>query len=132
VKGVMRTSQIATGEGKIFKVSIYGDKAGLKWEQENPNYLYLLQEGEALKVLKPGNAYDSPFSLDGTKLPPGHLEGICNGIVNIYRGVARAIKNENYDPGEFPTIKDGLRGMNFIEKAVASHAHGNVWVNLED
>jgi len=132
VKGVLRTSQIATGEENNFKVSIYGDKAGLKWEQENPNYLYLLQEGEPLKVLKPGHAYNSPFSLDGTKLPPGHPEGIFDSMGNIYRGVARAIKNENYHPWEFPTIKDGLRGMNFIEKAVASHAHGNVWVNLED
>src|SRR5690606_455508 len=76
VKGVLRTSQIATGEENNFQVSIYGDKAGLKWEQENPNYLYLLQEGEPVRVLKPGHSYNSKFSLDGTKLPPGHPEGI--------------------------------------------------------
>lgn len=43
VKGVICASQIATGEENSFVVKIYGDKAGLKWEQENPNYLYLME-----------------------------------------------------------------------------------------
>lgn len=73
VKGVIRTSQIATGEENNFTVSIYGDKAGLKWEQENPNYLYFLQDGAPLQLLKPGHSYNSELSLDGTKLPPDIL-----------------------------------------------------------
>lgn len=131
VKGLIRTSQIATGEENNFTVAIYGEKAALKWEQENPNYLYLLEEGEPKKVLKPGHEYNSALSLDGTKLPPGHPEGIFDSMGNIYKGVARAIRKENYNPGEFPGIKDGLRGMNFIEKAVESHAKGNVWVEID-
>lgn len=130
VKGVIRSSQIATGEENNFTVSIYGEKAGLKWEQENPNYLYLLQDGEPIKVLKPGNSYNSSLSLDGTKLPPGHPEGIFDSMGNIYKGVARAINKEEYDPAEFPTIKDGIRGVKFIEKAVESHQQGNVWVKI--
>ena len=51
---------------------------------------------------------------------------------NIYKGVARAIKGQDYDHGEFPTIIDGVRGMNFIEKAVESHHKGNVWVTIEE
>jgi predicted dehydrogenase len=131
VKGVIRASQIATGEENNFTVQIYGDKAGLKWEQENPNYLYLLEDGHPLRVLKPGHGYNSDLSLDGTKLPPGHPEGIFDSMGNIYKGVARAIRNEDYDHGEFPTIIDGLRGMDFIEKAVESHKKGNVWVEID-
>lgn len=132
VKGIIRTSQIATGEENNFTVSIYGEKAGLKWEQENPNYLYLLEEGEPLRVLKPGHAYNSKLSLDGTKLPPGHPEGIFDSMGNIYKGVAKAIKGEEYHPAEFPTMKDGIRGMNFIEKAVESHQNGNIWVKIDE
>ena len=132
VKGVIRTSQIATGEENNFTVKVYGEKAGLKWEQENPNYLYLLEDGEPLRVLKPGNAYNSPLSLDGTKLPPGHPEGIFDSMGNIYKGVAKAIKKEPYNDGEFPTMRDGVRGMNFIECAVESHLKGNIWVNLDE
>ncbi|WKK66974.1 Gfo/Idh/MocA family protein [Lutimonas zeaxanthinifaciens] len=131
VKGVIRASQIATGEENSFVVKIYGQKAGLKWNQENPNYVEFLQEGKALKILKPGHAYNSPLSLDGTKLPPGHPEGIFDAMGNIYKGVARAIKGEPYDEAEYPTLEEGMRGMNFIEQTVASHLDGNVWKELD-
>lgn len=131
VKGVIRASQIATGEENNFTVQIYGKKAGLKWAQENPNYLYLLEDGQPMRVLKPGHDYNNDLSLDGTKLPPGHPEGIFDSMGNIYKGVAKAIRKEPYDHGEFPTIIDGARGMDFIEKAVESHQKGNVWVELD-
>jgi predicted dehydrogenase len=131
VKGLIRTSQIATGEENSFSVQIYGEKAGLKWQQENPNHLYLLEDGQPLRVLKPGHVYNSELSLEGTKLPPGHPEGIFDSMGNIYKGVAKAIRNEPYNHGEFPTMNDGVRGMNFIERAVESHQKGNVWINID-
>lgn len=131
VKGLIRTSQIATGEENSFSVQIYGEKAGLKWQQENPNHLYLLEDGQPLRVLKPGHVYNSALSLEGTKLPPGHPEGIFDSMGNIYKGVAKAIRNEPYDHGEFPTMTDGVRGMNFIDRAVESHQKGNVWINID-
>ncbi len=132
VKGVIRASQIATGEENNFTIQIYGEKAGLKWQQENPNYLYLLEDGKPMNVLKPGHIYNSQLSLEGTKLPPGHPEGIFDSMGNIYKGIAKAIKGESYDDGEFPTIIDGVRGMDFIEKVVESHQKGNVWVDLNN
>lgn len=129
-KGVLRASQIATGEENNFTVAVYGKKAGLKWEQENPNYLYLLEDGQPLRVLKPGHGYNSDLSLDGTKLPPGHPEGIFDAMGNIYKGMAKAVRGVDYDPAEFPTITDGVRGMRFIEQSVASHQEGNIWVEL--
>ncbi len=132
VKGVIRTSQIATGEENNFRVHIYGDKGGLTWQQENPNYLNYLTEDKPLQVLKPGHAYNHPVSLDGTKLPPGHPEGIFDAMGNIYKGVAKAVNNEPYDAAEFPTLHDGVRGVNFIESVVQSHKEGNVWVTLQN
>ena len=130
VKGVVRASQIATGEENGLQVKIYGTKGGFNWEQENPNYLYVLSNDKPMQVFKPGHAYNSELSLDGTKLPPGHPEGIFDSMANIYLGVAKAIRNENYDSGEFPTMRDGVRGMNFIEQCVASHKAGNIWKDL--
>jgi predicted dehydrogenase len=131
-KGLIRTSQIATGEENNFSVQIYGEKAGLKWEQENPNYLYLLEDDQPLRLLKPGHVYNSDLSLEGSKLPPGHPEGIFDSMGNIYKGVAKAINNEPYDHGEFPTMTDGVRGMQFIECVVESHQRGNVWIKIND
>ena len=132
VKGVICASQIATGEENSLIIKIYGNQAGLKWEQENPNYLYLMEDGKPLQILKPGHAYNSKLSLDGTKLPPGHPEGIFDSMGNIYKGIAKAINKEPYNAGEFPTIINGIRGMDFIEKAIASHKNGNIWVAIDE
>ena len=130
VKGVLRASQIATAEENNFTLAIYGDKGGLRWEQENPNYVYWMEEGKPLRTLKPGHDFLEPLSLDGTKLPPGHPEGIFDAMGNIYKGMAKAVRGQDYDPAEFPGMEDGVRGMYFIEQAVASHKQGNVWIDL--
>ena len=131
-KGTIRSSQIATGEENNIQINVYGSKGALKWKQENPNYLYHLTDDKPLSVLKPGHAYNSEISLDGTKLPPGHPEGIFDAMGNIYKGAARAIKNMPFEKVEFPPIEDGVRGMDFIEKALESNSNGNIWVKLNN
>lgn len=130
-KGVLRVSQIATGEENNFTVAIYGKKGGLKWEQMNPNYLTHLTETGPMQVIKPGYAFNSELAQGATKLPPGHPEGMFDSMGNIYNGVAKAIRGENYDTAEFPTLEDGVRGMNFIEQVVASYREGNIWKTLK-
>ena len=130
-KGTIRSTQIATGLENNLNISVYGSKGSLTWEQENPNYLYYYTNDKPLQVLKPGHPYNSKISLDGTKLPAGHPEGIFDAMGNIYRGVARAIRGEKNEKGEFPTIEEGVRGMDFIEKAVKSNENGNIWLELE-
>ena len=130
VKGVLRASQIATAEENNFTIAIYGQTGALKWAQENPNYLHYLKDNQPAQVLKPGHGYNSAFSLDGTKLPPGHPEGIFDAIGNIYKGMTKAVRGEDYVPGEFPSMSDGVRGMKFIETTVDSHREGNIWKSL--
>ena len=131
VKGVIRASQIATGEENGFTVAVYGKKGAFKWEQENPNYLYHMTDDQPKKIIKPGNAYVSDVAADGTKLPGGHPEGIFDAMGNIYKGVAKALREEKAFDGEYPTMNDGLRGMLFIEKVVESHKKGNIWLSLD-
>ena len=131
LKGVIRASQIATGEENNLSVAIYGKKGAYKWEQENPNFLYHLKDDEARRVIKPGNAYMSEVAADGTKLPGGHPEGIFDAMGNIYKGVAKALRKETSFKGEFPTMRDGVRGMLFIEKVVESNQKGNIWLSME-
>jgi len=131
VKGVIRASQIATGEENNFTVQVYGDRAGIRWEQENPNYLYLLSDTEPTKVFKPAHAYNSEFAEASHVMPAGHPEGIYESLANIYNGVAKAINGEKLFDGEFPTVYDGVRGMKFVKSVVDSNSKGNVWVSIE-
>ena len=131
VKGIIRASQIATGENNNFAVMIYGKKGGLKWEQENPRVLYYMQEGKEVQIIESDNINNDLLTKD-TILPPGHPDEIYDAMANIYNGAAKAINNEVYDQSEFPTIIDGVRGMNFIESVVESHEKGNVWITIDN
>ena len=132
VKGVIRASQIATGEENGLTVAIYGKKGAFKWEQENPNILYHIRDDKPKSIIKPGHAFVSDIANDGTKLPGGHPEGIFDAMGNIYKGVAKALRSENAFDGEYPNMNDGVRGMLFIEKVVESNKNGNVWVHLDN
>ncbi|PIQ49878.1 MAG: oxidoreductase [Cytophagales bacterium CG12_big_fil_rev_8_21_14_0_65_40_12] len=132
VRGIVRASQIATAEENNFTVAVYGTKGSLKWEQENPNYLYFLQENEPMQVMKPGHVYASELAKQSTKMAPGHPEGIFDSMANLYTGAAKAIRGEAYLEGSYPTIRDGVRGMKFIEAVLASAKAGNTWTEIVD
>ena len=73
-RDVPEESKMITGDENNITVAIYGRNGALKWEQENPNYLYFLKDDEPRRLIKPGNVYNTDVSLDGTKLPAGHPE----------------------------------------------------------
>ncbi|MFT5641678.1 MAG: putative dehydrogenase [Cyclobacteriaceae bacterium] len=131
VKGVIRASQIATSEENNLTIAVYGRKGGLKWEQENPTYLTHLIENEPRRILKPGNSYNSEFSMESTKIAPGHPEGLFDAMGNIYSGTAKAILGQKVKEGAYPTVKDGVRGMKFIEAVLTSSKNDQVWVSID-
>ncbi len=128
--GVIRSSQIATGEENNLQISVYGTTGGFHWEQENPNVLKMFHEGAPFEIITPGYGYLTAFARESHVMPPGHPEGIYEAFGNLYKGAAKAIRGEETVPGQFPGIDDGIRGMLFIESAVKSNAEGNVWVTL--
>lgn len=131
LKGVIRASQVCGGEENCITIAVYGSKASLKWAQEDPNYLYMLSDSEPTKIFKPAHGYNDRFAEESHTMPAGHPEGIYEALANIYKGAAKSIRGESFIPGEFPTVHDGVRGMQFIHSVVKSNAHGNVWVKVE-
>jgi predicted dehydrogenase len=70
-----------------------------------------------------------------TRVPPGHPEGYLEGFANLYAEIARAIRaarqRQKPDPAViFPTVEDGLAGMEFVEAAVASSKAGGAWTKV--
>jgi predicted dehydrogenase len=133
-KGVLSISQVATGEENGLTLRIYASEGAVKWAQENPNYLELYRYGEPRQILTRGQGYLSQLAASGARIPPGHPEGYLEAFATIYVGMIEAIrrhndghplKTEEYD---FPSVYDGLRGMQFIQKAVESCEAGSVWV----
>jgi predicted dehydrogenase len=135
-KGVLCISQVATGEENGLTLRVYGSKGAIKWVQENPNYLEVYRYGEPRQVLTRGQGYLCDAAAAATRVPTGHPEGYLEAFANIYVGIAEAIrrhidgnpmKTEEYN---FPTVSDGLRGMQFIYSAVESANNNSTWVSM--
>lgn len=129
-KGVLCASQIATGEANNLRLRVYGRTGALKWAQEEPGVLELLQEGRPAALFRAGYPSNSPGARAAAHLPPGHPEGFTAAMANIYRGVAQAVRGEKHDPGAFPGLADGVRGMRFVEAVLASARQGGIWTAL--
>jgi predicted dehydrogenase len=134
-KGLLWASQVAVGNENGLKLRVYGTKGGLEWTQADPNYLWFTKFGEPKQLLTRGGNGAWPEAARVTRVPGGHPEGYLEGFANIYTEAARAILAARYgtalDPAViFPTVEDGLKGMQFIDAAVKSSAAGNVWTKV--
>jgi predicted dehydrogenase len=134
-KGMLWASQVAVGHENGLTLRVYGTKGGLSWRQENPNYLWFAPFGQPLRRITRGGPGSGAAAGRVTRVPSGHPEGYLEGFANIYTEVARAIRAARdgtlRDPAAiFPTVEDGLRGMQFIEAAVKSSAKGGKWVKV--
>ena len=140
VSGVLMATQIATGEANNIRIRIYGDKGGIEWRQMEPNILHLKWGNKPMEQLYMGsNEHLSDLAKWNTRTPSGHPEGFIEAFANIYRNFALTVmaKRKNKQPNEFmlnfPTVYDGLRGMQFVETMVKSGYDDNVkwhkWVD---
>ena len=119
-RGILYSSQISAGEENNLKIRVYGDKAGLYWAQEHPNYLYVTPPGAPVQIYRRGHDYLSPLAKLATRVPPGHPEAYIESFGNIYLGAAASIRaaESGVAPEErldHPGVEDGVRGMAFIE-----------------
>ncbi|HLI89264.1 MAG TPA: Gfo/Idh/MocA family oxidoreductase [Ktedonobacteraceae bacterium] len=132
-KGVLTCSQVAAGEENNLNIRIYGSKGGLEWHQMEPNTLLFKQPGQPTRILRTGQPYLSDVAKASARIPAGHPEGYLEAFANIYKmAIAdiRRVKMGEQPQGGYPTVYDGLRGMQFIVKAVESSQKGCVWVDL--
>jgi predicted dehydrogenase len=132
-KGTLVCSQIACGEENRLSLRVYGSEAGLEWNQEDPNTLISKVAGEPWARLRTGQGYLGTAAKAAGRLPAGHPEGYLEAFANIYRGFiedVRRIEAGQAPVREYPGIHEGLRGLRFIETAVASSQAGSVWMDL--
>jgi len=132
-KGILTCSQIAAGEENALSIRVYGSKAGLEWHQMEPNTLIFAEHGQPRQVLRTGMPYMSDEAKVVTRLPAGHPEGFLEAFANVYRlaiaDIRRAEAGES-PAGGYPTVYDGLRGMQFITKVVESSQKGGIWIDF--
>jgi hypothetical protein len=91
-----------------------------------------------MQVYRTANGYLSSAAAGASRTPPSHPEGYLEAFANIYVNFANHIRAKlarrklaKDDPAlDYPKIKDGIRGMAFIEAVVKSSKNNARWTKL--
>lgn len=136
-RGMLWASQVATGSVNGLKLRVFGEKGGIEWAQETPETLLFTPLGGQQRVIRRGGAGVSAAAAHATRVPGGHPEGYLEGFAQIYSDAAELIRahQEKREPNPFaklaPGVADGVRGVAFIEAAIASHTSNGAWTALD-
>lgn len=135
-RGILFASQISVGEENSLNIRVYGEKAGLEWHQMQPNTLTVKYQDGPAQIYRTGVGDLYPEALAHARIPAGHPEGYLEAFANIYRNFAKCVQAEiegvAVDPiyQDFPTVEDGLRGMEFIYKVIESGKSDQKWIEM--
>ncbi len=135
-RGALWASQVAPGNENNLRIRVYGSQGGLEWRQEHPNQLQWSPFGEPVQTIARGTGGAGAAAARVTRTPAGHPEGYLEGFATLYSEIAQHIRAAR--PGgakadeaaHYPTLSDGLEGVQFIEAVVASSTKGGRWVKL--
>ncbi len=135
-KGILHCSQISNGDLNGLNIRVYGELGTLQWHQETPQYLHH-KTIDGHKIYQPSVGKLSDSANAHTRIPFGHPEGYLEAFANVYRNFARTVRKRmnGEEPNEFdldfPTIDDGIRGMQFVETVIASGKASQKWVKFK-
>ncbi len=135
-KAILFASQIAVGEENNIRLRVYGEKGGLDWSQQEPNTLLVRWLDKPAEIRRTGVGVQHSTTQHAIRIPAGHPEGFLEAFANIYKNFALALNdiNEKNKPNplhlDFPTIKDGVRGMRFIDKVIESGKSKVKWTRF--
>ncbi len=135
-RGLLWASQVAPGNENNLRLRVYGSKGGIEWRQEQPNQLHWSPFGQPTQTISRATGAANAAAARVSRIPSGHPEGYLEGFATLYAEIAQAIRAARRGgpkadkAAHFPTLIDGLKGVEFIEAVVRSSARGGRWVRL--
>jgi len=135
--GMYWTSQVAIGFDNALKIRVFGDKGTLEYVQEENNYLKVSLRGKPPQIYSRGCGYLTDEAKKYIRVPAGHPEGLTEAFANIYKDFCEAIcdkkagKAVNEEDYGYPTLQQGIDGVEFFNKCVDSDEAGAAWVSVD-
>ncbi len=131
--GLLTASQICTGEENDLRLRVYGDGGAVDWSQQEPNSLWIRHGERPAELVRTAGPSLGALARAGTRVPAGHPEGYIEAFANLYSDFAAQVRafgrggGAAAPTGVVPGIDAALRGMAFIETAVAASASERKW-----
>jgi len=137
-RGMLWASQVASGNENNLRIRVYGEKAGLEWRQEEPNYLWLTPLGKPRVRISRSGPGTTTDAARASRIPVGHPEGYLEAFAQLYTDLAEQItakiEGRTPDPASLlvPTVEDGVAEMRFMAAAIESSKKNAGWVSLAE
>lgn len=136
-RGVLVASQICTGDENDLSLRVYGDEASLEWRQQEPGSLWLKHAHAPIELVRTASHGIGAHARAHSRLPSGHPEGYIEAFGNLYRNFAAHVAARLPGGGAaalppVPGIDAALRGMAFIETAIAASRSQQKWHALPE
>lgn len=135
-QGLYWSSQIAFGYDNAVRIRIFGEKGSLEWVQEDPDHFIYTPSDAPKQIISRGRDQFDLSAQKFSRLPSGHQEGIYEAFANIYKAYVAALEKK-LDGKElteadldFPSGKDGLQGVRYVEKCLESNANDGAWIEI--
>ncbi len=136
--GTVTASQVSHGRENDLWIEIDGTKGALEWHQEEPNKMIFRRNGQPHAIYtRAGGPYLGETAGRSSRLPSGHPEAFLEAFANIYTAayddMAKRASGQSFDYAHslYPNVNDGVDGMNFIDKCVASSKENGHWLPLK-
>lgn len=127
-RGAFTVSQMSAGRKNMFTIEIYGTKAGVSWNQERPDELWIGRRNSPNQIMVKDPALLYPQAAAYADLPGGHSEGYNDTHKQVFKRFYARVADASA-PVEYPTFEDGLLGMRLLEK-VAESSKMRGWVTV--
>jgi predicted dehydrogenase len=127
-RGAFTVSQMSAGCKNYFAFQIFGTKAGVAWNQEQPDTLWIGHRNEPNQILIKDGSLFHPAAASFADLPGGHSEGYDDSHKQVFKRFYAKVADANA-PVDYPTFEDGLHGMILLEK-VSESAEKRSWVTV--
>jgi predicted dehydrogenase len=134
--GRLWTSAVAIGHMHGLAIQVFGEKGGLRWQQEQPNQLYWTPLNGRTELIERGAGGLSGAGDRASRVTVGHSEGFFGAFGNIYADLAEILRARQAGRAPtplalaYPRAEAGLHGIATIEAAIESAKGGGRWVNV--
>jgi predicted dehydrogenase len=127
-RGTFTASQVSAGRKNRLSIEIFGTKAGVAWDQERPDELWIGQRNSPNQIIVKDPSLLKERARPYADLPGGHSEGYDDTFKQVFRRFYASIGDPSATP-EYPQFVDGLRQLTILESELSSHASRS-WVDV--
>jgi predicted dehydrogenase len=115
-------SKIMLGNTNPLYIDVYGDKAGIKWSQDDFEHLYITHSNGHKEILNRSFAYFEANKPRYQRMAPGHPSGFIEAFANLYQDIYESFveykTNKTFTNKFVYDYKHSIESLKFFKEIV--------------